>query len=107
MGRTSRSPYNRSEPAGRMSHERIRYLRASDGVRLAWAEAGAGPILVKASNWLTHLDYDRQSPVWSHWMRFLSTHFRFVRYDQRGSGMTDRDVSDLSLDRLVADLASV
>ena len=90
-----------------MSQQRIRYLRASDGVRLAWAEAGSGPVLVKASNWLTHLEYDWQSPIWQHWMRFLSGHFRFVRYDERGCGMTDREVSDISFDRSVEDLESV
>lgn len=90
-----------------MSPQRIRYLRASDGVRVAWAEAGAGPVVVKASNWLTHLEYDWQSPIWQHWMRFWSGHFRFVRYDERGCGMTEREASDLSFERSVADLASV
>ena len=59
-----------------MSQQRVRYLRASDGVRVAWAEAGSGPVLIKASNWLTHLEYDWQSPVWAHWLRFLSGRFR-------------------------------
>jgi pimeloyl-ACP methyl ester carboxylesterase/DNA-binding CsgD family transcriptional regulator len=90
-----------------MSQQRIRYLRASDGVRVAWAEAGSGPTLVKASNWLTHLEHDWQSPIWGHWMRFLSGGFRFVRYDERGCGMTDRDVSDISFERSVEDLESV
>lgn len=92
---------------GHMSSQRIRYLRASDGVQLAWAEAGAGPVLVKASNWLTHLEYEWESPVWSHWMRFFSGHFRFVRYDERGCGMTDWSISDLSLERRIADLETV
>jgi pimeloyl-ACP methyl ester carboxylesterase/DNA-binding CsgD family transcriptional regulator len=90
-----------------MSSQRIRYLKTSDGVRLAWAEAGTGPTLVKASNWLTHLEYEWESPVWRHWMRFLSGHFRFVRYDERGCGMTDWDTSDLSFERQLADLESV
>lgn len=92
---------------GPMSQQRIRYLRASDGVRVAWAEAGSGPVLVKASNWLTHLEYDWQSPIWQHWMRFLASHFRFVRYDERGCGMTERDVPDLSFERSVEDLENV
>lgn len=92
---------------GQMSSQRIRYLRASDGVQLAWAEAGSGPVVVKASNWLTHLEYEWESPIWRHWMRFFSEHFRFVRYDERGCGMTDWDVSDLSFDRRVADLEAV
>jgi hypothetical protein len=64
--------------------QRIRYLRASDGVQVAWAEAGAGPPLVKAANWLTHLEEEWRNPVWRHWMEFLSSRFRFVRYDERG-----------------------
>lgn len=89
------------------SRQRIRYLRTADGVQLAWAEAGTGPALLKAANWLTHLEYDWNSPVWRHWMQFLSAHFRFVRYDERGCGMTDWAIGDLSFDRWVADLEAV
>jgi pimeloyl-ACP methyl ester carboxylesterase/DNA-binding CsgD family transcriptional regulator len=88
-------------------HQRIRYLKTTDGVRLAWAEAGSGPVVVKATNWLTHLEYEWESPVWHHWMRFFSEHFRFVRYDERGCGMTDRNTADLSFDRQLADLEAV
>jgi len=87
--------------------QRIRYVRTSDGVRLAWAEAGEGPALVKAANWLTHLEYEWESPVWRHWMRFFSDHFRFVRYDERGCGMTDLNVGELSVERWVEDLEAV
>jgi pimeloyl-ACP methyl ester carboxylesterase/DNA-binding CsgD family transcriptional regulator len=87
--------------------QRIRYLRTGDGVRLAWAEAGRGPVLVKAANWLTHLDYDWESPVWRHWIHFFTEHFRFVRYDERGCGMTDWEVGDLTVGRWVEDLESV
>jgi pimeloyl-ACP methyl ester carboxylesterase/DNA-binding CsgD family transcriptional regulator len=89
------------------SRQRIRYLRATDGVHLARAEAGTGPALLKAANWLTHLEYDWDSPVWRHWIQFLSAHFRFVRYDERGCGMTDWTIGDLSFDRWVADLETV
>jgi pimeloyl-ACP methyl ester carboxylesterase/DNA-binding CsgD family transcriptional regulator len=89
------------------SHQRVRYLRTADHVQLAWAEAGTGPVLLKAANWLTHLEYDWDSPVWRHWMQFLSAHFRFVRYDERGCGMTDWHVGDLSFDRWVTDLEAV
>jgi len=87
--------------------QRIRYLRTPDGVQLAWAEAGAGPPLVKAANWLSHLEYDWESPVWRHWLRFFSGHFRFVRFDERGCGMTDWNVGDISLERWVEDLDGV
>ena len=87
--------------------QRIRYLRTDDGVQLAWADAGSGPVLVKAANWLTHLEYDRDSPVWRHWIQFFGAHYRFIRYDERGCGMTEWQVGDLSFDRWVADLEAV
>ncbi len=74
---------------------------------MAWASAGEGPPLVKTANWLTHLEYDLESPVWSHWVRFFADHSRFVRYDERGCGLTDRQVEDLSFDRWVEDLEAV
>ncbi|HEY8558981.1 MAG TPA: alpha/beta fold hydrolase [Pyrinomonadaceae bacterium] len=86
---------------------RIRYVQTRDGVRLAWAEAGEGKLLIKAANWMTHLEYDWESPVWRHWMRFFSESFRFVRHDERGCGMTDWQVGDLSFERWVEDLETV
>lgn len=85
----------------------VRYVTASDGVRLAWAESGAGTPLVKAATWLTHLEYDLDSPVWRHWITFLTSHFRFLRYDERGCGMSEWTVRDLSLDRRELDLETV
>ncbi len=87
--------------------QRIRYVRTSDEVSLAWAEAGRGMPLVKASNWLTHLEYDWGSPVWRHWNAFLAGHFRYIRHDERGCGMTDWKVGDLSFPRWVEDLELV
>ncbi|HEU4780811.1 MAG TPA: alpha/beta fold hydrolase [Steroidobacteraceae bacterium] len=89
------------------SRQTVRFLRASDGVQLAWAEAGSGPPLVKAATWLTHLEHDFESPVWHHWSTFLADHFRYLRYDERGSGMSEWDIRDLSLDRRVADLETI
>jgi pimeloyl-ACP methyl ester carboxylesterase/DNA-binding CsgD family transcriptional regulator len=68
---------------------------------------GTGPVLLKAANWLTHLEYDLNSPVWQHWIQFFSDRFRFIRYDERGCGMTDWRVGDLSFDRWVSDLDAV
>src|SRR5215813_12294041 len=89
------------------SMQRIRYLRTADGVQLAWAEAGTGPVIIKAANWLTHLEYEWESPAWRHWIRFFSDHFRYIRYDERGCGMTDRNVGDLSLERWVGDVEDI
>jgi len=86
---------------------RVRYVKSRDGISLAWAMGGRGPLLVRASNWLTHLEYDLQSPVWRHWTRFLGSHFRYLRYDERGCGMSDWRVGDLSCDRWIEDLEDV
>jgi pimeloyl-ACP methyl ester carboxylesterase/DNA-binding winged helix-turn-helix (wHTH) protein len=85
----------------------IRYCTTSDDVRLAYASIGSGPPLVKASNWLTHLDFEWGSPIWRHWWSALSLHHRVVRYDERGNGMSQRDVPDVSFDTWVRDLETV
>ena len=94
-----------SSPAKPRQH--IRYVTAPDGTRLAWAESGAGPVLVKAANWLSHLEYEWESPVWRHWLHFFSAHCRFVRYDERGCGMSDWQDGVLSLEQWAGDLGSV
>jgi pimeloyl-ACP methyl ester carboxylesterase/DNA-binding CsgD family transcriptional regulator len=85
----------------------IRYLKTRDNVRLAWATSGDGPPLVKAANWLSHLSYDLESPLWRHWVEFFSAHYRFIRYDERGCGMTDWDVENVSPTLWVDDLEAV
>ena len=85
----------------------IRYCRTVDGVRLAYTQSGTGPPLVKAGNWLSHLEYDWVSPVWSHVIYRLSQRHSLLRYDARGSGMSDRDVPRLSFDAWVDDLEAV
>lgn len=87
--------------------QEIRYCTSTDGVRLAYASIGSGPPLVKASNWLTHLDFEWDSPLWRHWWAELSAHHRLIRYDERGNGLSQRDVSDVSFDTWVRDLESV
>ena len=89
------------------ARQEIRYCTTSDGVRLAYATTGNGPPLVKASNWLTHLDFEWGSPIWRHWYAALSLHHRLVRYDERGNGMSQRDVPDVSFDTWVRDLETV
>jgi len=87
--------------------QQIRFCTARDGTRLAYASSGSGPPLVKAANWLSHLDYDWESQVWRHWLRELSSRFRLLRYDERGCGLSDWDVSTFSLDAWVDDLETV
>jgi pimeloyl-ACP methyl ester carboxylesterase/DNA-binding winged helix-turn-helix (wHTH) protein len=87
--------------------QEIRFCTTGDGVRLAYATTGAGPPLVKVANWLSHLDYDWESPVWRHWLVELSRRFRLVRYDERGCGLSDWDVPMFSIDDWVDDLEAV
>ena len=89
------------------ARQEMRHCTTSDGIRLAYACIGSGPPLVKASNWLTHLDFEWGSPIWRHWWSALSLHHRVVRYDERGNGMSQRDVADVSFDTWVQDLETV
>jgi len=91
----------------RAMQQSIRYLKTRDNVELAWAAMGKGPPLLKAANWLTHLQYDLESSVWRHWTEFFSQHFRFIRYDERGCGMTQWNVPDVSMPRWIDDLEEV
>jgi DNA-binding winged helix-turn-helix (wHTH) protein/pimeloyl-ACP methyl ester carboxylesterase len=96
-----------SRATGAKARQEIRYCTTRDGVRLAYASTGNGPPLVKASNWLTHLDFEWGSPIWRHWYAALSSHHRLIRYDERGNGMSQRDVPDVSFDTWVRDLETV
>ncbi len=87
--------------------QRIQFCTAADGVNIAYATSGVGPPLVKPANWMTHLEYDWDSPVWRHWMRELSRERTLVRYDERGCGLSDHDVDDLSFEAWVRDLETV
>jgi len=87
--------------------QKIDYCRTSEGVRLAYATAGSGPPLVKAANWLNHLEYDWESPVWQHVVHGLAQRHTLIRYDARGNGMSDWDVEGLSLEAWVSDLETV
>ena len=85
----------------------IRFCNTPDGVRLAYAVVGQGPVLVKAANWLSHLEYDWNSPVWRHWLTGLARNHRLVRYDERGCGLSDWHVNEFNLDAWVMDLETV
>lgn len=85
----------------------IRFCTTSDGVRIAYASVGSGPPLVRPANWLSHLEFDWQSPVWRHWLRELSRDRRLIRYDERANGLSDWDAADVSFEALVRDLEAV
>lgn len=85
----------------------IRYCKASDGVRLAYARVGDGQPLLRTAHWLGHLEYDWELPIFRHLLLQLASHFSLVRYDARGNGLSDWDVGNLTLDTWVSDMESV
>jgi pimeloyl-ACP methyl ester carboxylesterase/DNA-binding CsgD family transcriptional regulator len=87
--------------------QKIYFCKTGDGVRVAYATTGSGPPLVKVSNWLSHLEFDWDSPVWRHWLTELSRDHTLVRYDERGCGLSDWDVAQLSFESWVRDLETV
>ncbi len=87
--------------------QQIQFCRTPDNVTIAYAMTGSGQPLVKAANWLTHLDHDWHSPVWRHWLIDLSRRHLLVRYDERGCGLSDWKIPDPGLEDWVHDLETV
>ena len=85
----------------------VRFAETHDDLSLAWARSGKGPPLVKAAAWLTHLEYDAQSPVWAHYVSFFEDNFDYVRYDERGCGLSDRETGQLTIESWEDDLSRV
>jgi pimeloyl-ACP methyl ester carboxylesterase/DNA-binding CsgD family transcriptional regulator len=88
-------------------NQEVRFCTSADGTRLAYAIHGSGPPLVRVATWLTHLDFDWESPVWRHWLATLGERHTVIRYDERGCGLSDPDPGDPSLETWVADLEAV
>lgn len=87
--------------------QQIRFCKTTDGARLAYASVGSGPPLVKAANWLSHIEYDWRTPIWRPLFERLARRRRLIRYDERGCGLSDWDINDFSLEAWVRDLETV
>ena len=87
--------------------QEIRFCTSGDGTRIAYSAVGSGPPLAKAANWLSHIEYEWGSPVWQHWTRAIAKRHKLVRWDERGCGLSDWKVDDLSLDAWVRDQEAV
>ncbi len=98
------APANAATP-----RQAVRFVQASDATTLAWAAVGTPdkPPLVKAANWLSHLELDWEAPIWSPLFRELARSYHFIRYDERGCGLSDWDVPEISFDTFVSDLELV
>ncbi len=100
-------PMSPTRPDDQLRTQQLRFCKAADGTKIAYAIVGEGPPLIKTANWLNHLDFDWESPVWRHVFRGLSDGRLLIRYDARGNGLSDWDVEDFSLERQVSDLEAV
>jgi class 3 adenylate cyclase/pimeloyl-ACP methyl ester carboxylesterase len=87
--------------------QEIRYCKAPDGVRLAYATVGEGPPLLKSAHWLGHLEYDWELPILRPFLLGLAKGHTLVKYDARGNGLSDWDVREISLDAWVSDMEAV
>ncbi len=85
----------------------IRFARSADGVGIAYAVHGSGPPLLIDACWLSHLQFDWESPVWRHYLVELGKIATVIRYDERGHGLSDRGVTDHSLEARLGDLEAV
>lgn len=88
-------------------YQEIRFCTSFDNTRLAYAKVGQGPPLVKVGNWISHLEYDWDSPVWQPWLEGWSRFHTFYRYDPRGCGLSDWNITNFSFEALVSDLEAV
>ena len=100
-------PSGKAAQAAPAMEQQIRFCTAPDGTQIAYATVGQGPPLIKAANWLNHLEYDWESPVWRHVLHGLARDRRLIRYDERGNGLSDWDVEDISFEAFVSDLETV
>ncbi|MBV9018129.1 MAG: alpha/beta fold hydrolase, partial [Alphaproteobacteria bacterium] len=103
---TTASPAAPREPEP-VYEQQIEFCTSPDGIRLAHSCIGRGPPLVKTGNWMTHLEFDLESPIWQHLYRELSRDHTFIRYDARGNGLSDREVEEVTLEAFVRDLETV
>lgn len=104
-GSQNASPANSARQL--QARQKIQFCMAEDSVRIAYASVGEGPPIVKAANWLSHLELDWDAPIWSPLFRRLAKGYRLIRYDERGNGLSDWDVDDLSFEAFVTDLETV
>ena len=91
----------------RKAAHRVSFTTGFDATRIAYAIAGNGPPLVKVGNYMGHVEYDWDSPVWAHWLEELTRHHTLIYYDERGSGLSDWNAEDVSFETWVRDLEAV
>ncbi|TNF21899.1 MAG: alpha/beta fold hydrolase [Rhodobacteraceae bacterium] len=87
--------------------QKVRFATSRDGTKIAFATSGSGPGILRAGHFLTHLDMDWNSAIWRPYLDALGQDHTLIRYDQRGTGLSDAAMSNVDLDSNVADLEAV
>ncbi len=90
-----------------LRRQNINFCKTTDNVRIAYATVGSGTPIVKAANWLNHLELDWDSPIWGDLFNVLAKDRELIRYDERGNGLSDWDVKEINQEVFVKDLETV
>jgi DNA-binding winged helix-turn-helix (wHTH) protein/pimeloyl-ACP methyl ester carboxylesterase len=101
------SPAEEAERNVLSSSQEVMFCRTKDGVNIAVASVGQGVPLIRTSHWMSHVEFDWQSPFRTPLLQFLGDRFRLIRYDCRNNGLSDWDVADVSFGALQYDLEAV
>lgn len=110
LGLVSSHPPQSDQPSPasqRRREQRVYFTKSFDGTQIAYAVSGSGPPLVKTGTFMSHLEHDWESPVWRNLLEELNHNHTLIRYDERGNGLSDWDVDDVSFEAWVRDLEAV
>ena len=88
-------------------NQQIRFCRSFDGTRIAYSVTGEGPPIVRSPHWLTHVEYEWDSPLWRPWIDEMSRSYTYLRMDERACGLSDWEVKDISFESWVRDFEAV
>ena len=84
-----------------------RYAKSGD-INIAYQVVGDGPFdLVVVPGWISNVDFAWEDPLYGDWVRRLTAFSRVILFDKRGTGLSDRDVGDSTLEERMDDLRTV
>ena len=88
-------------------HQNIQFCVSEGDVQIAYSSIGKGFPILKAPNWLNHIEYEVRSPLWSPFLKSFSEKYELIRFDQRGNGLSDWEVEEISEDSMITDMRAV
>lgn len=87
--------------------QKVHFCSSADGTQIAWARVGDGPPVLRAPHWMSHLEYEWTNPLFGPFINRFAKETAYHRFDQRGNGLSDRHVADLSVGAIVEDMEAV